>query len=59
MIIEYRGKKYQLMESDGFNCPACVASDDNALCHVLGRSCGKYGYFILKRGPGRPRKEKP
>ena len=56
-IIEHDGKKYELVENVNVgSCALCAGINDEALCVALGRHCTN-GYFIEKRGPGRPRKE--
>jgi len=57
MLIEYNGKKYQFIHDDQVgSCARCVGTKDNEACGYLSPHCTG-GYFIDKRGPGRPRKE--
>lgn len=56
-IIEHNGQKYELVPDSSIgSCVRCIAMSDTLLCAALGAHCND-GYFIEKRGPGRPRKE--
>ena len=56
-IIAYDGRKYEYVKDTNIgSCARCIAQRDNILCAALGAHCND-GYFIEKRGPGRPRKE--
>jgi hypothetical protein len=56
-IIEHDGKKYEYVPDTNIgSCVRCIAMSDKIMCAALGAHC-EYGYFIEKRGPGRPRKE--
>lgn len=56
-IIEHNGQKYELVPDSAVgSCARCIAQRDTLLCAALGAHCDG-GYFIEKRGPGRPRKE--